>query len=308
MRDYSKVSGSFWTGKTGKSLRGDIETQLTALYLMTSPHSNMIGVFYCPIGYIHLDTGLSIEGATKGLQSLCEGGYCTYDYETDTVFVHEMAKYQIGDSLKAADNRVKDIQKQYDSISQSLIKQGFFNKYSEAFCLEDSEITVSPLEAPTKPETGTGTETELKPKTLVRSAPSRFAEFWDAYPKTSRKVGKTACQKKWKARNLDAIADQIISHVKSMAVTKTWLDGFEPAPLTYINQSRWDDEIITTSTSEYKSIWFLTATGIEAKGAELNLPVGKDEIFPDYRLRVFKAAGLSPEEFRKAKVDSEARK
>jgi hypothetical protein len=160
MRDYSKVSGTFWTGKTGKSIRGDSNAQIVAMYLMTSPHANMIGVFYCPIGYIHLDTGLSIEGASKGLQRLIEGGFCTIDSDSDMVYVHEMATYQIGDSLKPTDNRVKDIQKQYDNLSESLIKQGFFDKYSKAFCLNNLDKLASPLEAPSKPETGTEAGTE----------------------------------------------------------------------------------------------------------------------------------------------------
>ncbi|HEY0268071.1 MAG TPA: hypothetical protein VGC12_02435, partial [Methyloradius sp.] len=62
MRDYSKVSGAFWTGKTGKSIRRDMETQIVAMYLMTSPHANMIGVFSLPVGYIQIDTGLTFEG------------------------------------------------------------------------------------------------------------------------------------------------------------------------------------------------------------------------------------------------------
>ena len=99
MRDYSKVNGQFWIGKTGKALRGDAQAQIVAMYLVTSPHSNMIGVFHCPVLYIAHETGLTIEGASKGLQRLIEGEYCTYDEASDTVFVHEMAKYQIGESL-----------------------------------------------------------------------------------------------------------------------------------------------------------------------------------------------------------------
>jgi uncharacterized phage protein (TIGR02220 family) len=53
--------------------------------------------------------------------------------------------------------------------------------------------------------------------------------------------------------------------------------------------------------------WFLTAGGIEAKGAELNLEMGKDELFPEYKNRVYKAAGLTPEAYRKAKQDYEAK-
>lgn len=73
--------------------------------------------------------------------------------------------------------------------------------------------------------------------------PTRFSEFWDNWPGSQRKVAKAECQKRWKARRLDSVADQILGHVAAMRQTKQWQDGFEPAPLTYLNQKRWEDGI-----------------------------------------------------------------
>ena len=70
---------------------------------------------------------------------------------------------------------------------------------------------------------------------------SRFDEFWAAWPKNQRKVGRSQCADKWKSRNLDAIADTIISHVEwSKSKNKQWHEGVIPMPMTYINQSRWE--------------------------------------------------------------------
>lgn len=163
MRDYSKISGAFWTGDTGKRLRGDMQAQIVALYLMTSPHANMIGVFYCPVIYIAHDTGIPFEGALEGLKKLCEGGFCAYDEASEMVWVHEMAKFQIGDELKPTDNRVKDLHKQFENIAEGRIKQGFFARYKDAFLLPEytgnNKPLRSPSEAPPKPETGAETET-----------------------------------------------------------------------------------------------------------------------------------------------------
>ena len=68
----------------------------------------------------------------------------------------------------------------------------------------------------------------------------RFSEFWDLYP-TTRKVNKKTCLERWANKNLDAIADEVISYVKKMKDTKSWKEGFSPAPLTLINQERWND-------------------------------------------------------------------
>ena len=40
---------------------------------------------------------------------------------------------------------------------------------------------------------------------------------------------------------LDAVADQIIANVNSLKTSEQWTTGYEPAPLTYINQRRWED-------------------------------------------------------------------
>lgn len=168
MRDYSKVSGEFWTGKTGRSLRGDMQTQIIAVYLMTSRHSSMIGVFHCPILYMAHETGSPLEGAKESLRKLVEGGFCTYDEDSETVWVHEMARFQIDDELKAGDKRIVGVQKQYDLLPESPIKQGFYKKYSKVFQIKnckESKPLASPFEAPTMPEavavTGAVTECDV---------------------------------------------------------------------------------------------------------------------------------------------------
>lgn len=237
MRDYSKVSGTFWTGKTGKAMRGDFQTQVVAMYLMTSPHANMIGVYHCPILYIAHETGSPIEGATKGLRVLCDGAFCTYDEDTETVWVHEMAKFQIDEQLKPSDKRVSGIQKLYDLMPEGRIKSGFFDKYASAFLLVDNskkrKPLRSPLQAPTKPETETEAETEV----------NRFAEFWSAYPK---KKAKSDALKAWGKAKIDGQFDALIAALELQKQSPDWLKNggeFIPFPATWINGRRWEDEI-----------------------------------------------------------------
>ena len=77
-------------------------------------------------------------------------------------------------------------------------------------------------------------------KTIVR-----FDEFWNIYPPV-RKTNKKGCMEKWKAKDLDSIADKVIGYVKTMKETKQWKEGFVPAPMTLINQERWEDGNIPT--------------------------------------------------------------
>lgn len=69
----------------------------------------------------------------------------------------------------------------------------------------------------------------------------RFPEFWLLWPATERKEAKASCEKKWRSLNLDPLADRILSHVSSLKTTRKWQEGFEPAPLTFLNQRRWED-------------------------------------------------------------------
>jgi uncharacterized protein YdaU (DUF1376 family) len=79
---------------------------------------------------------------------------------------------------------------------------------------------------------------EPKEKTIVAS--QRFEEFWKAYP-SDRKQAKKPCMDKWAKLKLDEMADKVISHVESLKRSKSWRDGYSPAPLTYLSQQRWID-------------------------------------------------------------------
>lgn len=70
-----------------------------------------------------------------------------------------------------------------------------------------------------------------------------FQRFWDIWPTSKRKIAKQKCLAVWKQKKLSQKTDQIISHVKLMRSTKTWSEGFDPAPLTYLNQGRYDDDV-----------------------------------------------------------------
>lgn len=134
MREYSRVSPQFWIGATGKRLRAaGVEAQLVAAYLVTSPHANMLGLYYLPRMYIAHETGLGEKGASKGLARAIETGFCSYDDATDTVWVHEMASYQIGEALSVTDKRCVGIQREYDALQENPFLPAFFDRYATAF-------------------------------------------------------------------------------------------------------------------------------------------------------------------------------
>lgn len=74
------------------------------------------------------------------------------------------------------------------------------------------------------------------------SSDDSFDRFWAAWPSTDRKTAKAKCAEKWLKADLSELADTIVDHVeRSKLMNRQWRDGFEPAPLTYLNQRRWED-------------------------------------------------------------------
>jgi uncharacterized protein YdaU (DUF1376 family) len=85
---------------------------------------------------------------------------------------------------------------------------------------------------------------QIQKKNISSVAPttSRFDDFWKVWPSSKRKVARSECEKKWAKYDLDMFADRIIANVTALKKTEQWASGFDPAPLTYINQRRWEDE------------------------------------------------------------------
>lgn len=169
MREYGKVSPQLWIGDTGKKLRGCVEAQVVAAYLLSNPHANMIGLYYLPKMFICHETGLPIEGASKGLARCIEAGFCGYDEEAEVVWVPEMAKFQIAEQLKAEDKRCAGAQNEYNNTPKNKYLGDFYTRYAQAFHLSENRGKGkghrSPFKAPPKQGEGEGAgEGASKPK------------------------------------------------------------------------------------------------------------------------------------------------
>ncbi|MFH1605438.1 MAG: DNA-binding protein, partial [Pseudomonadota bacterium] len=62
MKTHAKVPSSIWTGALGKKLReAGPEAQRVAFYLLTSPTSNILGLYYLSIASICHEVGINEE-------------------------------------------------------------------------------------------------------------------------------------------------------------------------------------------------------------------------------------------------------
>ena len=186
MRDYGIVSPRFWIGATGKELRKHPYAQRVALYLMSAPSSEMTGVYYCPVTSILFEVGSPFDAPSKGLQEqidavkealsiLSDLDFCLYDFESEYVFVKEMARWQIAESLKPSDKRVIAVRKAVASMPLAF-QRAFVERYNVDFCLGFSADEIakiaSPIEAPSMPHRSQEQEQEQEQK-HIKAAPKK---------------------------------------------------------------------------------------------------------------------------------------
>lgn len=77
MREYGSVHTCFWTHGAIQSLSD--HAKLLALYLLTGPHTNMLGCFRLPVGYICEDMGWQTQQVFKQLKELADIDFAYYD-------------------------------------------------------------------------------------------------------------------------------------------------------------------------------------------------------------------------------------
>ena len=114
-----------------------------------------------------------------------------------------------------------------------------------------------------------------------------FEQFWKAYPSTPRKGGKAKCKQVWDKSYCDTQAEQILKHINWLKTTEQWLKlngAFIPAPLVYLNQQAYFDQIGRTSMTDYRRLFPPPYSFITRKSSMTN--VGTTEFDP-------KAAGFS---------------
>ena len=98
-----------------------------------------------------------------------------------------------------------------------------------------------------------------------------FNEFWSLYP---RKIAKATARKAWAKLSAEQqlmAAKAIDTHCQYWRAKETELD-FIPHASTWLNQERWEDELVIEpkKTKESKE-WMFSNEGIEAKAKELGI-------------------------------------
>ncbi|WP_238923738.1 hypothetical protein [Achromobacter ruhlandii] len=331
MREYAKVGPQFWSGRTGRALKKQgPEAVIVAMYLMTCQHATMLGLYYLDPSYIAADTGLPLEGALKGLRSACEAGFCRFDEDSMVVWVVEMARYQIAGQLEVRDNRCKGIQREYDALPENPYLEPFFEKYGAAFHMTSKRSSdlpeVSPFQAPLKPLRSQEQEQEQE-NTLAAAAihppardpvdnfspppaaapdcpkAARYAALLDGWERARGKAGVFRPDDPLLAAWAEADVTEAELRAAHGKAVKRRAKARDPTPVNVglvdviLPEVRRPPAAMSALSQAQAArdpqAWALTASGLEAKGAQLGLALQPGETFPDFKARVHAAAGLT---------------
>lgn len=86
----------------------------------------------------------ALEGVKRALLALQALGFCYYDFESEYVFVIEMARWQIAPKLKPSDNRSKGLRKTVENMPNPM-RARFIARYNEDFALGFDEQEVEKM-------------------------------------------------------------------------------------------------------------------------------------------------------------------
>ncbi len=116
MREYGRVYSAIWQSPKIRSLSEDGRTLM--LYLLTSPHANLVGCYRLPEAYASDDLQWPSERVSKGFDELSSKGILTVDKATKWVFIHSYLEWNPFENANVA----KAARKVFDQIPSSRLK------------------------------------------------------------------------------------------------------------------------------------------------------------------------------------------
>ncbi len=213
------------------------DARLLALYLLTGQHTNMIGCFRLPDGYVSEDLAWTPERVSKGFDELSENGFATRDSSSKWVLIRNFLTWnsvenpnqgiaalrlfdQVPDKSTVKPELARVMASAISHISISKLKgservlQPFLNQEQEQE--QEQEEDSSGYGSATPPDDqgqNEGDNPEQK-----KAYPDEFELVWSIYPKRAGGNSKSDAFKAWNARIRDGTAaEEIYSGVERYA-------------------------------------------------------------------------------------------
>ena len=248
---YGTIDSRFWTSLAVRALSN--QQKICFIYLLTSPHRNMLGLYRLPAAYAADDLCWKVDATLKVLRHLTNmmpEALAEYDEKTAVVLIPNYLAYnairgekqeggalsrlaeipatlllkRFGECLKVHGQHLEKLRK---AVEDRVTENGLLLFDTSTDRVSRKRVTVTVTD--TASDTGTGTD--------------RFAEFWKLYP---RKAGKGKAEESFvKYVTSKKIFDAVMAGLRKHIGCDDWVkdDGqYIPHPTTWLNQRRWEDE------------------------------------------------------------------
>lgn len=146
MRKYGSIHTKFWTHPEIQQTSD--QTKLLAAYLLSSSHTNMLGCFRVPIGYIAEDLRWSVDLVKKALHELSAINFLTYDETYSWVSIHTFLKYNPIENPNQGKSLAKlfnDIPNKASFIPQVIDQLLVYSEYLQKTFLNSLETLAKPF-------------------------------------------------------------------------------------------------------------------------------------------------------------------
>jgi len=217
MREYGQIQCSFWSDPDVQSVSND--AKLIATYLLSGPHSNGLGCYRIPDGYIQADLGMTPQTISKGFAELFNIGFCLRCDATNFVVMPKFLKWnqianpKVGSAREKEFKTIPDKFSHYSVLCLSILEHGNhlsngFETVLKGYAIQDpilpdhtkpnqDRIVDPPKEPPKeKPKTKKGSRLSLltlpddwetfcrenRPDLQPHSVFEQFKDYWASVP------------------------------------------------------------------------------------------------------------------------------
>lgn len=159
MRTYGRIYNAFWTSPDVKEFSDG--AKLLAAYLLTSPHTNIVGAFRCPVDYMASDLKWPERTVRDRLRELSRNGFVSHEERFEYLVIHKYLLYNALENPKQGIAAAKAaLAIPVNSTARLWLKKAFlsYGKWLPADFMKGFE-TVSDTVDQTLSKSGAGTGT-----------------------------------------------------------------------------------------------------------------------------------------------------
>lgn len=233
MAKQRMIRDSFWSDPYIQDL--NTIDKLIFLYLLTNPSVNIAWIYEITERQICFDTNIDKNRLSQALDKLSQDGKIIY--KNNWIIIINFIKNQamnpsVEKWIERVINELPNLIK--DKLGTGCIQAGTYSTLLNSTLLNSTEESESVI------------SDEVDEKIL-------FDEFWNLY---NKKVwDKNKCKNKWDKLDIETQNKIVNTLPNYLSTIKD--KQFQPYPMTYLNQERWNDDIedLIKSIDYEKDIW-----------------------------------------------------